>query len=56
MHQTQEAQFMKEISIRVYNLSQDRGLNNYQSGGNPKKGEVNFERDGGSDPLEHCAL
>ena len=27
------------------------GLRNYQRGGNLKKGEVNFERGGGSDPL-----
>ena len=35
---------------RAYKMSQNRGLRNYQRGGNLKKGEVNFER-GGSDPL-----
>ena len=32
------------------------GLKNYQRGGNLKKGKVNFENEGGSDPLGHECL
>ena len=44
MHKTQEAQFMKEISFCICKLPQNRGLKNYQSRGNLKQREVNFER------------
>ena len=54
MHKIQEAHFMKEILIRLCNLSQNKGLKNYQSGGNLKKGEVHLER-GSSDPIGHYA-
>ena len=38
MHKTQEAKFMKEISYRVCKLLQTRGLKNYQSEENLKRG------------------
>ena len=46
MHKTQETQFMKgKYPFASANSRKIGGLQNYQSGGNLEKKEVNFERE-----------
>ena len=64
MYKKLHAHYLKTTSLCVHKMLQNitstrrrkiGGLSNYQSGGNFKKGEGNFER-GVSDPLGHYAV
>ena len=64
MHKHGKLNVWKKQSLRVYKMPRNiastkchkiGGLRKYQRGGNLEKGEVNFERGGGSNPLGNYA-